>query len=254
MHLNNIYHCAVHKAASTFFREFFRNGILRRAVGYAVKHYETDLKNVIAEAYDRQTKIAQFPPKMLVTNIYCDYKTFANIKKYPEYRGFYIYRDPRELVVSSYSSWKFSHPGGHPNQGPLAGKNKTEGMIWCIDWLHDYLHCFSAMLTWVENCKDPKMRLYKFEDFFANDQAQTDNLRDLMKFLQIEINDKDFQTLDNAFSFKSLSQGRKRGEVKNSDHYRSGSADSFRQEISDEVLDHFYKKTGDIILKLGYEK
>jgi hypothetical protein len=248
----NLYHCGVHKAATTFFRKLFDDNVVRKRLGRQVLHYETQLKGKWPEKYSEQTPVV-VPEGPLVVQVCCNYYSFEQMSKHPDYRGFYVYRDPRELVVSSYWSWLKSHGGGHPNRQILQGMSKDEGMKWTIDWLHDYLDCFNAMVSWA-TCLDDKIKVWKFEDFFESDDSQNRHVAEMFNHLEIEMSELELEMINRKYSFSALSGGRARGEQNTDNHFRSGTAATWREELSKDVLLHMRKQVGDIYSFLGYEE
>jgi hypothetical protein len=248
----NMYHCGVHKAATTFFRKLFDDPIVRNRLGVPVLHYETQLKGKWPEKYSEQTPVV-VPEKSLVVQVCCNYHSFDKMVKNTNYKGFYVYRDPRELVVSSYWSWLKSHGGGHPNRQILQGMSKDDGMKWSVDWLHEYLNCFNAMVSWVQSL-DEKIKIWKFEEFFENDLQQNRHVVEMFKHLEVDIPNNEMVMLNQRYSFSALSGGRVRGEQNTENHFRSGTAATWRNELSKDVLLYMRKQIGDIYTLLGYEE
>ena len=246
--ISNLYHCTVHKAASTWFRDLFRDPIMKRAHGMPVFHYETDLKGRVYENYCDQTKVV-VPGNSIITNVYCSHDQFAAHRKHENYKGFYVAKDPREVVISTYWSWRDNHPGGHQNREFLRNNDLETGLRWTIDELDVTLGKFQAMRTWV-NQPEPNFVYFKTEDFFTN---QDDNLRTLLSFLQINMPESDLEILCDRFSFEKLSGGRKPGQVDKNNHFRSGKTGTWR-EMPESVLDYFYDRTGDLIDLLEYDR
>jgi len=219
---------------------------------YVCRHHEVDLKKQVGEPYHQQTNVT-IPQNTIVHNVYCDYENFLKMPKSDNYRGIYVYRDPRELIVSFYYSWKLSHGRDHPRRAHLHEVSVKEGFMWTIDRLIDQDGIFNAMVDWVLNCQDPRFKLYKFENFFKDDASQKKHLREVFNFFDIKISSGDLDVLNRQMVFKKLSKGRQRGDTNIFKHYRSGIADSFRTELPKECLNYFYKRTGNLIHTLGYE-
>lgn len=256
MAFKNLYYCGVHKAASTFFRLLFdgSNKILAKYLKeYRCLHYETELKKTGFQHYQKQSLI-DFPGSALIHSIHCDYRSFNAIKKYDDYMGFYLYRDPRELIVSFYYSWKESHVGfgAHPNRNILRSMGLEDGMIWTINNLLNTHGLFDAMVDWVENCMDERFWIVKFEDFFENDESQAHHLRMLLDWFKLDVAEDDYRALRDRLLFQTLSGGRKRGDQDTTHHYRSGSIDSWKVMLPPTALDYFYEKAGHVLAPLGY--
>jgi len=248
--MHSIFHCTVHKAASTWFRDLFRHEAFLRHHPVPVYHYETDLKKQIYENYTKQT-IVMFPAPAIVTNVYCDYQSFLRHPRVEHFKAFYFYKDPREIIISTYWSWGKNHIGGHPNRQKIESMSFEDGLMWTIDELGDRLGKFDAMRSWMEDCDDERIKFYSSEKFFTDDW--TTNLLDLFDWIEVSVPYQDFEILSETFSFEKLSGGRKPGEEKKESHFRTGKTGTW-QEMPNEVLDYYYERTGNLTELLGYER
>lgn len=252
---DNIYHCTIHKAASSFFWRMLENKNIKQCftdAGFDTIHYETKLKGKLEEKYTEQKKIRFVPNKFFVHNWYSDYQTFKNAGKSNNYHGIYIYRDPRELIVSAYFSWKNSHSGGHKYKKILNKLSFEDGVNHIIHEMHFNLGMFDAMVDWVENCNDDKIKIFKYEDFFKDKKSQKLHLLDMFEWFDMAPPKN--EDLAN-FDFQSLSGGRSRGDEDIRHHFRSGISDSYKTHLNEKLLNTFYSIVGeDYVERLGYDK
>lgn len=262
--MSSIFHITVHKCASTWFRDFFRDELMLKALPGARCHYEMDLKHRIYEDYCKQTMVT-LPDNAVITNIYCDRTSFDAMPKPDEFRAFYMMRDPRELIVSSYWSWRVNHPGGHGNRKLLNDMLEEDGLLWTVRELDERLGVFRAMRSWVDPELHKQIAYVKFEDFF-DARYYVFAVMGLLDYLgatglhkeiihdgsDIFPGSPQFADLLKRFSFPILSGGRLPGQEDKTSHYRRGQTGSWR-EMPDSVLKDFYKRTDNLVELLRYE-
>ena len=192
-------------------------------------------------------------PNTLYYNVNYDYISFKNkIKKTDTYKGVYIYRDPRELIMSSYYSWRFSHPGGHEKRKHLQKLNKDDGLKYVIDQTNEWNE-WEMIKSWGTS-DDKNIIKLKFEDIFGTDDKQNNMINKLNKIMGLNISDGELSIIKDKMKYSNFSNGRDQGQTDNNHHYRSGGNLTWMSEMSDDVLHNFYEVTGDLIEILGYEK
>jgi len=166
-----------------------------------------------------------------------------------DYRGFHLVRDPRDMIVSGYFSHRHSHPEkwlfqkqhfARLRELPLEAGLKEE--IDYTGWLE-----FDDMLAWE---KSRNIKEVRFEDLVADPLAV---FSDVLEFGGITLNESLLSQVVEQNSFEKESGGRKRGEEDVTHHYRSGTPGDWKRYLSDENLDYFMSKYGDLLEKYGYE-
>ncbi len=268
--MDNFYHFTVHKAASSFFSALVEHPEVHKCITeyrprFHTLHYELKLKRrqmiktarklqvprwaVLYENYTKQTPLDSVPSRKWIGSWTSDYQTFKNTPKSEYYKGFYIYRDPRELVTSTYWSWHSSHSGGHPNRDILHEMDLDAGIKWTIDEMNG-LGIFEAMKDWITNCTDERIKIFKFENFFHAESTQRGHIKDIFEWFGLRIPPDDALE-DLEFSVLS---GREREDEDTNAHYRNGGKDTYKKWMSNSCLEHFYKTVGDDYVDvLGYE-
>jgi len=250
--LDNIYYCCIPKAATTWFKALFMRNSFKT---YGVWHFLVSLQeNAIFTPFD-QVQECKIPEGNIITHYTGTYQCFkTKLTKSESFKGFFVYRDPRELIVSTYWSWLVSHGAGHPQRAVLQGiEDSLERWKYVIDTLgKKHLKTFLTMTDWVKNCDDPRIKIFKFEDFFRDEESQLEHLIDLLCFLELETDKDKIKKINEPLKFRKLSNGRNRGEIDNSNHFRSGIADSYRTELPKEALEYFYLEYPSVVEELGY--
>jgi hypothetical protein len=121
-----------------------------------------------------------------------------------------------------------------------------------IDILTFNLGLYPSMHDWATNCKDDRILMIKNEDFLLN--YKTENFEKLFDHLEFNMSKNDIVKIYDDMRYEKFSEGRALGEENNNHHYRSGTSDTWKKELNDETLDYFYKKTGNLIDVLQYDR
>jgi len=121
-----------------------------------------------------------------------------------------------------------------------------------IDILTFNLGLYPSMYDWATKCKDDRILMIKNEDFLID--YKIENFEMLFDHLEINIPKNNIAQIYDDMRFEKFSEGRALGEQNNNHHYRSGTSDTWKKELNDETLDYFYKKTGDLIDVLQYDR
>jgi hypothetical protein len=236
----NVYHCTVRKAASQWIKALFSDATVYRYSG--LLPFERRL-------YRRRFPHA-IPPQRAVLAVYASYKRFSAMPKPQRYRAFFVLRDPRDLVVSSYFSLRTSHApmGDIPEvRKVLQDRPLKEGMLYTINRLADTGH-FGVLRSWARAPRAETFELFRYEDLTG--ERQFDEVDRLMRHCGIPIPPAELEALLARHSFSRL-QG-PRADNKPVSHYRKGKAGDWRNYFDDELYDAFAAATGDLVELLGY--
>lgn len=233
----NVYFCGTIKSGSQWLTALFSDWEVYRHSGlvfYDFLHREfrgrETRRRMTERAYPRG-----FSPRTVTGCLCIDYPSFQTIPRPGTWRAFFVRRDPRDLVVS----WYFSTRNSHILNGKdmvaarekLRSLSKEDGLLYAIDWLEDY-GLFQAIRSW-DGVEDPNVRVVRYEDLAGPESAE--NLRDLFRFLDIDLPEESFRRLVAAYSFETLSGGRKPGEADEQSHVRKGVAGDWRNHFTERV-------------------
>jgi hypothetical protein len=235
----NIYHCAIRKTASQWVKALFSDPLVYRHSGlltYDPRYYHWSHPDLC-------------PRGRIALSLFITRDRFDRINKPERHRAFYVLRDPRDLVVSSYFSNRDSHsPMGdvpHLRQA-LRDKPRKEGLIFLIDDLAAKGR-FASLKSWVEAPESDEVRIFRYEDLTGERQAE--EVGELMRHCGIHIPPDDMAELLSRYSFARMNDRQAAGAVS---HYRKGEPGDWRNHFDDDVQEAFARVTGDLVQRLGY--
>lgn len=192
------------------------------------------------------------PPHTIVTPLYIDLDSFLQLRKSDSYRAFFIMRDPRDVVVSTYFSWKYSHaPLGRISEirSYLGNCSLEEGLIFGINWLRD-IGLFQALISWIDGEeRDERIKLLRFEELVGDNMLAA--FRALFRHCDIRLPDEELASLLQSHSFQR-SAGRSPGQEDVNSHNRKGIPGDWQNYFTDAVSRHFATVTHDLVHVLGY--
>ncbi|MEU4422855.1 sulfotransferase domain-containing protein [Actinoplanes sp. NPDC024001] len=235
----NIYHCAVRKTASQWIKELFSDPITYRHSGLLT--YDPRFYNW---SHPRVT-----PPNRIALSLFFSRKRFDKIPKPDKYRAFFVMRDPRDMLVSSYFSTRNSHaPMGDVLEvrKVLHELPRKEGLLYLIDNL-TAKGTFKAVRSWAVAPPSEEVRLFRYEDLVGENQAN--EVDQLMRHCGIAIPPAEMATLLSRYSFSNMNDRKGTGAVS---HYRKGQPGDWRNHFDDDITEAFTKATGNLVELLGY--
>ena len=237
--VKNIFHASVQKTGSQWIKAIFDDPILQKytkLITYPQHRYEWT---------EFQTK---FPTKTFVPGLYISYQSYEEIKKPSNYKTLYIYRDPRDLIVSWYYSMKYSHGlmgKVHKHRKYLKQVSEDEGISYCIKHFHLKL---SFMKDWYLNCNDPNVIFMKFEDLTSD---PVKHFKFFLESCNIDISENELETIINNYTKDEM---RKKVQEKNKEvsHYRKDGK-SWNELFTKQHHTLFNEINGNIVELLGYK-
>jgi hypothetical protein len=236
----NIYHCAVRKTASQWIKALFSDPIVYRYSGllpYDPRPYKWRYPQ-------------PFPPDRVVSSLFISHERFMGIPKPDRYRAFFVLRDPRDVVVSSYFSTRNSHTpmGDVPRvRTVLQEKPFKEGLLYVISHLAEK-GTFKALRSWATAPSAEAVRLVRYEDLTG--EGQTEEVDRLMRHCGIFLPSSELAVLLSRYSFSRMRSDRE--GAGSTSHYRKGKSGDWRNHFDDDVYEAFAAATGDLVEVLGY--
>ncbi|MGN9810010.1 sulfotransferase domain-containing protein [Micromonospora sp. BQ11] len=237
---DNIYHCTVHKTGSQWIKALFSDPVVYRHSG---------LLPFDPRFYKRRS-LPVVPPGRAALALFHSYPRFEQISKPGTYRAFFVIRDPRDIVISSYFSLRNSHaPMGDIPQARrvLQETGMKEGLLHVINRLSQR-YTFKQLRSWAVAPPSETFRLFRYEDLTG--ERQMEEVDQLMRHCGIALPPAELEALLDRYSFSKMRKDRESpGEIS---HYRKGKAGDWRNHFDDEIYEAFTAATGDLVEVLGY--
>lgn len=251
---SNIFHCCVQKTASQWVRAILQNKRTYKYSGLKVFNYEerlpdrVDPRSLTARTFDQP-----FPAGTIVSPIYIDQKGLKGIPKQGAFRAFFVMRDPRDIVVSRYYSFKISHPEiGNIStvRQDLNAMSEEDGLAYTIDQLVKR-GLFEALRSWAEvSPSDKNLLAVRYEDLTGAEQFQA--WQRLFSHCDIRMPDRVVRELLERNSFSALTEGRAQGAEDVNSHLRKGVHGDWKNHFTSAIERKFRETTGSLIEELGY--
>ncbi|MFI7575851.1 sulfotransferase domain-containing protein [Micromonospora sp. NPDC049497] len=236
----NLYHFTVHKTGSQWMKSLFSDPVVYRHCGL--------LPYVPRLARGNRRSVP--PPGHVSLSAFLPYERYRSIPKPDAHRAFFVLRDPRDIVVSSY----FSLRGSHAPMGDIPRVRKVlrespvrDGLLHVIDYLADR-GLYRTLRSWALAPGADTFRLLRYEDLTG--ERQQDEVDRLMRHCGIVLPPADLAALLARYSFARMR--RTPGDSGSNPHYRSGRAGDWRNHFDDDVHRAFVAATGDLVQILGY--
>jgi len=252
---SNIFHCCIQKSASQWLKGILSSNEILRASGMTVHDPGRDF---ILSRRNRTLLADGFPPGTIVTPLYIPGDVFKSIPKHhPDWKCFWVMRDPRDMVVSRYFSNRYSHELRNPDLArercELEALPFDEGLARMIRELGGRTaELPRALDSWVEMDRDPRVMLVRYEDLAGKSGIET--MKSILEHCGIPLSRRALKNLWKRNSFQRLSGGRVRGKADPRHHYRRGVAGDWRNHFTPAHCRLFRETSGDLLQRLGYEK
>jgi len=192
----------------------------------------------------------RFPKYTFVPGLYIPYSLYKEIEKPDNYKTIYIYRDPRDIVVSWYYSMKETHypMGSVPaHRRLLSGMTEGEGIEYCIRHLQ---WKFSFLRQWLQHQDDPQVYFCRFEALTENPSDQWENI---FEHCKIDMSSREVSHLVSRYSKEKMRKKDLKERQDNKSHYRKDKK-SWKNIFNKKHKEIFKKVNGNILEVSGYEK
>ena len=249
-----MYHCSVYRTGSQWIRRILSD---LRVCRYCGLLHEFHVRRVFgtAERPDR-TLTDEFPytepfPERRIVTLYASYENYVRIPKPENYKTFFVFRDPRDIVVSHYFASRRDAQRLESSDHYRKLAHPDAGIPFMIDNLNR-MGLFSSLRSWASLPKDdPSVLLLRFEELIG--PRQFEMFKGLFAHCDIAIPDRVLHSVLEAHSFRVLAGGRQPGEEDTASHYRKGIAGDWRNHFTDAHVERFKAVSNDLVTLLGYE-
>jgi len=236
----NIYHCAMRKTASQWIKAMLGDPVVYRHCGLL--------------PYDPRPYRWRYPQPLprdrIIMSLFVSHQRFMAMEKPDRYRAFFVLRDPRDIVVSSYYSTRTSHApmGDIPRvRKALQEKPLKEGLLYVISHLSGK-GTFKALRSWVLAPDSEAVRLFRYEDLTGERQAE--EVGRLMRHCGISLPPAELAALLSRYSFSRMRSAQ--ASTAPISHYRKGEPGDWCNHFDDDIHEAFAAATGDLVELLGY--
>ncbi len=190
-----------------------------------------------------------FPAGTFVPGLYVSYDYYRQMPKPPSHRMVYVFRDPRDIVVSAYGSVETHRTvlDAREIRSALDGKSMDDAMLWLIGNGEGHLR---DMATWVGvEEKDESVKTWRLEDISADyPKAVSGMLAHCgVNLAATELDTVVAETSREALQRKDLAEREEGGES----HYRVNRR-SYRDVFKAAHYEALEKVVPGLIEKLGY--
>lgn len=234
----NIYAASCPKAGSQWTKALFDHPIIRSHTGlFTLPQFAY---------YERVPRT--FPAATFVPGLYLSYPAYANISKPHPYRTVYVFRDPRDIVVSGY----FASFGAHPDMLGLAERRETmksmsveEGLLHS---LQESAHHFRDMATWVD-IADEHVATWRLEDISADPQGTVPKI---LAHCGVNLSDVELEQVLHDTSREALQRQDLARRAPGADSHYRVTRQSFRDLFGPEHYEAIEQVVPGLVARLGY--
>jgi len=231
-----------HKCASNWFRRLFRKAAQRRGVSVEVS--SPNLSG-INKSVDRGSAHTLWMHRIASEQRVMEFAT----EKAPIVL---CIRDPKDLVVSQYFSWKKSHMTNTPTiletRERLEALSMYDGLKLLIE--EDLIPFCKVSRSWSSSIASGQTTVLKYEDML---EQFHESLSPALDRLGLSLGPKQLRDLKQEYAFSRMTKrAAKRGLEVN--HYRKGKAGDWRNHFDDELSTLFNSRYGDVCKMFGYDQ
>jgi hypothetical protein len=196
----------------------------------------------------QQRTAAPFPLGTFVPGLYLSFPDYQRIPKPAPHRTVYIFRDPRDIVVSGYYSQLKTHSvmqGLEARRKALSAMSVDEGLLFALDYGEQFLR---DMATWV-GVDDPDVRCFRLEDISGDPQRQ---VPELLAHCGVELTPAELDRLLSETSREALQQRDLAQRAAGSESHYRVSRDGYRELFKPEHYAAVDRVVPGLVEQLGY--
>ena len=234
--LPDYYYFGHPKCATNWIRSFLYHLCLRRGINYKV--IGGDSSRAFASCRFSSTF------NLHVNSLPDDFKQLD-----VDIKGFRVVRDPRDLLVSAYFSWKNSHYHSLEKQMKLREMLRNCSMEEGLDYLMKDFDSFKTMGGWDMSAHSGVL-MVRYEDLLSDEYTE---FKRIVDHLGIDVDDDLLALCVKKSSFKAMAGKRKKGQENKSSHYRKGVAGDWVNYLprGSELHARFMEIHGSLMSELG---
>jgi hypothetical protein len=251
----NLYHCCIQKTGSQWLKKIFSDSIFYGATSLEVFSPKINYLNPV---FFEEVVSHTFPIQKIITPLYIRYDEFQLMSKPDDYKAVFIMRDYRDVIVSDYFSYRYSHPiAGRKfmaeRREQLNAMSEDEGIMLTIQDVKEHKSTqIEALMSWVKARDDKRILICQFEELIGDNFLI--GFQQIFDHFDIKISEKNLQDLLSKYSFEKLSGGRESGKENQQSHYRKGVAGDWKNYFKESHKTAFKEMTDDLLVQLGYER
>lgn len=234
--------CTFHKCGSNWFRRLYREVATLNALNIEVSKPTDNAINTSIFVHSKNTLRLHRNPKPY--QVLKDGTADAPI--------LLCMRDPKDVVVSQYWSWKNTHKNNSAKilryREKLTALSVEDGMLLLIESREfPYL---TAMEEWAPVLGKENLHVIRYEDLLS-DFAKA--FRKSVESLGLHIGEPETQALEEKYSFRNIVK-REPGVENTTSHYRKGVSGDWQNYFTDSIAAAFDEHYASLCASLGYDK
>jgi hypothetical protein len=230
----------VQKTASQWVRAILSDPLVYRHSGLRPYLYSLDLPaGYDPRDYFEKKLTEPFPRRTIATPLYAGYETYRRLPKHGAHAVFFVGRDPRDIVVSSHYSMRYSHglnPVIERDRSSIRELDESEALLFTIErWEREGL--FQAMRSWAKaEATDPGVLIVQYEEITHPDHSQR-VVSEVLEHCDIRVPPE---------------LGRQRGSEDAKAHYRKGVPGDWRNHFTARAEARLAEVAGDLLERFGW--
>jgi hypothetical protein len=235
----NVFAASCPKSGSQWIKALLHHPVVRRHTGLFT----------LPQLDYQKRRPRPFPLGTFVPGLYLSYEEYRRLPKPESHRLVYIFRDPRDIVVSGYFSGLETHremQGLEQRRERMRQMSVSEGLLFALEYGQGHLR---DMATWVD-VRDEHVRSWRLEDISA---APATRVPEILAHCGVRLSADELATVLADTSREALQrkdlQFRKPGAES---HYRV-KRQTFRELFGPEHYAAVERVVPGLVEKLGYE-
>jgi hypothetical protein len=238
--IGNIYAASCPKSGSQWIKALIDHPIVRAHTGLFTMPQLDD--------FSATNRTRAYPAGTFVPGLYVSYDDYLRLAKPHPHRAVYIFRDPRDIVVSGYFSGLETHreyAGVAEHRETLRAMSTSDGLLHALEYGQQHV---KNMATWV-GLSDPNVCTWRLEDISADPATAVPAI---LRHCGVELSESELATVLAETSREALQRKdlahRKQGQES---HYRTRRL-GFRDLFGPEHYEAVERVVPGLVEQLGY--